>query len=224
MAIGSALLGLTILVIGDSHLATPGYLITTLQDDLMQQGAKVKSIGLCGIQPADWVISSPGNCGGAQRDGKSPVKALVGPAARTTAVAELIQRDKPDLVLVVMGDTMAGYKQPEFPATWAWQQVKRLTGAIAKTGVECAWIGPGWGQPGGKYGKNYDRVKQVGAFISENSAPCTYVDSLAMSQPGQWPTIDGQHFTGPGYTAWATGITAAVLKLPVVTKRKTEAK
>ena len=29
--------GMSILLIGDSHLAAPGYLITTLQDDLVKQ-------------------------------------------------------------------------------------------------------------------------------------------------------------------------------------------
>jgi len=33
------LAGLTVLVIGDSHLASDGYLISTLHDGLMQQGA-----------------------------------------------------------------------------------------------------------------------------------------------------------------------------------------
>jgi hypothetical protein len=215
MAIASTLLGLSILIIGDSHLATPGYLITTLQDDLIQQGAKVESIGICGIQPADWVTRAVGTCGGASREGKGQVKMLIGPAAHTTPVAELIQAKKPDLVVIVMGDTIAAYKQDEFPTTWAWQQVRRLTGAIAKTGTACAWVGPAWGTPGGKYGKNYERVKVVGKFLSDNTAPCTYVDSQAMSTPGQWPTIDGQHFTGVGYTAWGDAISKAFAKLPL---------
>ena len=37
------LAGLTILVIGDSHMVTSGYLITTLHDDLLAQGATVDS-------------------------------------------------------------------------------------------------------------------------------------------------------------------------------------
>lgn len=224
MPIGSTLFGLSILIIGDSHLATPGYLETTLQDKLIEQGAKVQSFGICGVQPADWVASTAGSCGGAQRDGKGPVKLLVGAAARTTPVSTLVGEVKPNLVLVVMGDTMAAYKQSEFPTTWAWQQVKRLTGALAKTGVSCAWVGPAWGQAGGKYGKNFDRAKQVGAFLSENSAPCTYIDSLAMSTPGQWATIDGQHFTGAGYAAWGNGIAQAVTTLPIVASLKAGAK
>lgn len=224
MPIGSMLLGLSILIIGDSHLATPGYLDTTLQDRLIEQGAKVQSIGICGIQPAAWVTTTAGSCGGAQRDGKSPTKLLVGAAAHTTPIDKLVADIKPDLVLVVMGDTMAGYKQAEFPATWAWQQTKRLTGALAKTGVSCAWVGPAWGQPGGKYGKNFERAKQVGGFLAENSAPCIYIDSLAMSTPGQWATIDGQHFTSAGYASWGTAIAQAVTALPIVATRKAAAK
>lgn len=215
MAITSTLLGLSILIIGDSHLATPGYLITTLQDELMRQGAKVESIGICGIQPADWVGAAVGNCGGARRDGKGPVKTLTGQAAHTVPVAELVQQEKPDLVLIVMGDTMAAYKQPEFPQTWAWQQVKRLTGAVAKTGTACAWVGPTWGTPGGKYGKNYERVQQVGQFLSENTVPCNYVDSLTMAKQGEWATIDGQHLTSSGYAAWGIGIAQALAKMPL---------
>ena len=221
MPVASVLLGLSILVIGDSHLSTPGYLITTLHDDLTKQGATVEVLGVCGIQPADWVSGATGNCGGAQRLNKGPVKMLTGAAAKTTPIAELVRARKPDLVLVVMGDTMAAYKQPEFPQTWAWQQVKRLTGAIAKTNTACAWVGPAWGQPDGKYGKTYERATQVGQFLSENTVPCTYIDSMAMSTPGQWGTIDGQHFTGAGYTAWGQGITQAVMKLPVATAKTT---
>lgn len=215
----STLLGLSILIIGDSHLATPGYLISTLQDNLISQGAKVQSFGICGIQPADWVSGAVGNCGGARREGKGAIKMLTGPAAKTEPIAQLVADVKPDLVVVVMGDTIAAYQQPEFPTTWAWQQVKRLTGAIGKTGASCAWVGPGWGEPGGKYGKNYERVQQVGVFLSQNTMPCTYIDSMTMSTPGQWATIDGQHFTAAGYTSWGSGISQKLAALPVVAAR-----
>lgn len=219
MPVASTILGLSILVIGDSHLATPGYLISTLQDDLIQRGAKVQSFGICGIQPADWVNGAVGNCGGARRDGKGNITMLTGPAARTQPIAQMVADLKPDLVVIVMGDTIAAYKQTEFPTTWAWQQVKRLTSAVAKTGVACAWVGPAWGQPGGKYGKNYERAEQVGLFLSQNTQPCTYIDSMAMSTRGQWATIDGQHFTSGGYASWGGAITQAVVALPVVASR-----
>ena len=54
----SALLaGLTILIIGDSHMvqvplaATTSTLLIALHDDLLQQGATVHSVGVCGSVP-----------------------------------------------------------------------------------------------------------------------------------------------------------------------------
>ena len=52
----SALLaGLAVLIIGDSHMVTRDYLITTLHDDLVAEGASVDSYGMCGANAGDWV-------------------------------------------------------------------------------------------------------------------------------------------------------------------------
>lgn len=205
--------GLSILVIGDSHLAQSNYLISSLHDDLLRQGATVHSIGVCGVLPYDWTVSKAGTCGGAERVGSRP--AVESSTGKTTAVAQLIRQERPDLVLVVLGDTMAAYKQPDFPMNWVWQQVGSLTGAIAATGTRCAWVGPAWGQEGGRYGKTYARVELVSRFLATNVEPCTYIDSLEMSRRGQWPTIDGQHFSSNGYRAWGDGIAKAVARLPL---------
>jgi len=206
----SILAGLTILIIGDSHLATPNYLIGSLHEQLLQQGAKtVHTIGVCGSTPGDWLTTTPGACGGAERVGKD--KAVVtGSAAATKPIAQLLAAEKPDLVVVVMGDTMAGYTKESFPKTWAWQQTTSLVKAISANGTKCAWVGPAWGSEGGKYGKTFARAELTSRFIAANAAPCKYIDSLSFSKPGQWPTVDGQHFTGPGYTQWATAITKSL--------------
>ena len=60
----SALLaGLTVLVIGDSHLSMPTYLIRSLHDGITQQGAQVHSLAACGIPAGDWVNLAPATCG-----------------------------------------------------------------------------------------------------------------------------------------------------------------
>ncbi len=51
-------------------------------------------------------------------------------------------------------------------------------------------------------------------FLAANVAPCTYIDSLTFSKPGQWITTDGQHFTVAGYQSWGNAIGDAVAKLP----------
>jgi hypothetical protein len=205
---------LSILIIGDSHLATPDYLITTLHDGLTKNGAEVHTIGVCGVTAESWTKTTSGNCGGAERVGKGPVKLKSGNAAKTTPITELIQKEHPSMVVVVLGDTMGAYKDDDFPKNWVWQQVTQLTGAISKTGTACAWVGPAWGTEGGKFGKTFARAKVLSSFLSKNVAPCTYVDSLTLSKPGQWGTIDGQHFTSSGYKAWGDGITQAIVQMP----------
>ena len=204
----SLLAGLSILVIGDSNMALPGSLITGLHDDLTRRGAQVHSIGICGANAGDWLKATPGGaCGAAERRGNEPVKKL--PVnSKTTPIKELIAKDKPDLVLIVIGDTMAGYDKPSFPKAWIWQQTTSLTKAIGATGTQCAWVGPNWGTEGGKYGKTYAKVKQMSAFLAANVAPCSYVDSLKFSKPGQWATTDGQHLNVQGYQKWGAAISA----------------
>ncbi|AZY49968.1 SGNH/GDSL hydrolase family protein [Bordetella avium] len=213
--LASLFTGLSILLVGDSHLAAPDYLITTLQDDLVKQGAQVQTIGVCGSNAGDWLKTTPGNCGGAVRTNAGPVQ-LKGKDAQTTPITELIAKQKPQLVVIVLGDTMAGYSNASFPKTWAWQQTTALTKAIAGTGTACVWVGPGWGTEGGKYNKNFARVKQMSAFLASNVAPCAYIDSTQFSKPGAWATTDGQHYTAAGYKAWGDAIAKQLTTLPVV--------
>lgn len=220
MAASSLLAGLTILMIGDSHLATPSYLIKDLHENLVQQGAQVHTLGVCGSNAGDWTTTSPGGkCGGAERRGNEKAVVL-GNKASTQPVGQLVAADKPDLIIVVMGDTMADYKKAAFPKTWAWQETKKLTKAIGDTKTRCVWVGPNWGSEGGKYGKTYARVEQASTFLSTNVAPCQYIDSLKFSKQGQWATIDGQHLTSQGYASWGKAITDELLASPIVKEAK----
>ncbi|OXR50705.1 MULTISPECIES: SGNH/GDSL hydrolase family protein [unclassified Pusillimonas] len=217
--ITSILAGLTILIIGDSHLTAPGYLITTLHDGLTKQGAIVHTIGVCGSNPGSWLQATPGDCGEGERKGDAQ-PTFKASGAQTRPIANLITQNKPDLVVVVMGDTMAGYDKSNFMKTWAWQNTTQLTKAISSSGTACVWIGPAWGTEGGKYQKSFARVKQVSGFLATNVKPCSYIDSLKFSKPGEWATVDGQHFTASGYQQWGKALTQAISTDPVVQKLK----
>ena len=204
----SLLAGLSILLLGESHLTINGSLIESLHDELNRQGAVVHSIGACGASAQDWLVKKNVDCG-ADRVGTG--KAVVrGRDATTTPITQLIATDKPDIVVLVIGDTMASYDKEAFPKTWAWQSVTSLTKAIAGTNTRCVWVGPPWGTPGGQYKKNDVRVQLMSRFLATNVAPCDYVDSLTFSKPGQWTTTDGQHFTVAGYKSWGAAIAKAV--------------
>ncbi|MBC8735443.1 SGNH/GDSL hydrolase family protein [Paraburkholderia sp. UCT31] len=215
--LASVLAGLSILIVGDSHLSEPGYLIDTLQDQLIAAGAQVHTYGVCGSIPGDWVKSVPGTCGGAERNGKAPL--VIDHNAKTQPVDQLIAANKAKLVIIVQGDTIGGYGKDDFPKAWAWQQVTALTQDLAANKTACVWVGPVWGTEGGKYQKSFARVKQLSSFLAANVAPCQYIDSLTFSRPGEWATVDGQHLTTTGYKYWGTDIMKALVKLPVVPQK-----
>lgn len=213
----SVVASLSILVLGESHMVHTNSLVDTLHDELLSQGATVHSIGACGASAQDWMVKKSVDCG-ADRVGKAkPV--IRGRDFTTTPIKQLIATDKPDLVVVVIGDTMASYDKEAFPKTWAWQTVTALTKEISATGTRCAWVGPPWGTPGGPYKKNDTRVQIMSNFLASNVAPCAYIDSLKFSKPGEWSTTDGQHFTVVGYKAWGKAIAKAISALPAAQGR-----
>jgi hypothetical protein len=105
--LSTLIVGASVLVIGDSHLSKPDYLIKSLHDELSRQGAVVHSLSACGASAADWLASTKMVCG-AERIGNGPVT-LVVQNASTRPVKPLIAADKAKLVVIVMGDTMANY-------------------------------------------------------------------------------------------------------------------
>lgn len=216
------LAGLTVLVIGDSHMATPGYLISSLHDDLMQQGAHVYSYGACGSTSGDWMKAIQPPCGSAFRLDTGPIRQRAGEAGFTKPLPELISLHHPDLIVVINGDTMAGYKSATLPRPWISKEVGTLTAGIKASGVRCVWVGPAWGNEGGKNNKNFPRVKEMSDFLADNVAPCTYIDSLKLSKPGEWSTQrnDGQHFTESGYQAWGNAIANQIVTSDILQKIK----
>ena len=209
--INLALAGLVVLIIGDSHMASRGYLITTLHDDLEAQGATVHSYGLCGANAADWVYPSTELCGRAERHGKDGPRIESG-AAPAWSINDLVALHHPNLIIVELGDTMAGYGQSALPQAWIWSQIKPLTERIKAYNIACIWVGPPWGSEGTRYHKSFARVKEMAEFLSRTVAPCTFVDSTEFSRPGEWPTIDGQHLTASGYRDWGKDIADAVVR------------
>ena len=193
-----ALTGITILMIGASHMASPGYLISTLGDRLAAEGAVVQTYGACGAPPEAWITPAVTDCGTAHGSGAGPVVLDRKRTARSWSVDELIAIIHPNLVLVGIGDSLASYPQPQFPREWVVGEVRTLAARIAHDGVACLWLGPGWGNERGPYFKTFARVKLLSDLLATSVAPCGYIDSLALSKRDEWPTFDGQHYTAAG--------------------------
>lgn len=204
------LAGQSILILGESHMSIANYLVSDLPDDLVEQGAKVYSYGACGASAGDWLKVKSVPCAATRVD-TGTIRERPADIASTQPIDKLIQKHHPNLILLVMGDTMASYDDKEIPKSWVWQSVSSLTADIKAQGIRCIWVGPAWGDNGGKYKKNNARVKEFSDYLSTIVAPCTYIDSLTFSKIGEWKTFDGEHFDKWGYEHWAKAITDSLI-------------
>jgi hypothetical protein len=205
-----ALAGLVVLVIGDSHMAGPNYLISSLHDSLLAEGASVHSYGMCGASADAWLQKTTVSCGRAERHDKAGPIADTGKQDYTWTINELIAKHHPNLVIVEAADAMGGYGSPQLPKAWIYEQTHALAGRINASGAGCIWVGPVYGEVNSPYHKANDRVQELSQFLSQSVSPCRYVDSTRFAQPGQWPTTDGQHLTTTGYKSWGQDIANAV--------------
>ena len=205
------LAGIGFLMIGASQFAHEGYLISTLHDDLLNQGATMASYGACATEPHAW-LRAPTQvyCGTAVRIGRHAVEEDVFDTSKTWRVADLIARHHPQIVIVGIADTLAGYRMDKLPVQLVKTEVQALVQKLMAEHVRCIWLGTTWGTEGGPLGKNYKRVKELNDLLKDITAHCEFIDSLALEKPGEWPTIDGQHHTSRGYELWGRALTVAI--------------
>jgi hypothetical protein len=210
------LMGVGFLVIGASQFAHNGYLISTLQDRLLEQGASVVTYGACATTPGSWVVPETVKCGTAVRVDGGPVKEDHSKTAISWRVTALIDQYHPQVVVIGIADTIAGYAAAEVPTAWVKDQVRSLVDTITAKGVKCVWLGTSWGQEGGPMGKTFAKVKAASDLLATLVSPCEYVDSLELESPGEWPTIDGQHHTTTGYRLWGDAASNAIMATDIV--------
>jgi hypothetical protein len=212
----AALAGLVILIIGDSHIASKDFLLSSLHEGLLSQGAIVHSYGVCGSQPYDWVAQTELPCGRAERHNADEPVIDKSPKVKTWSLEQLIAQHRPDLLIVELGDNMAGYGVlPDLPKEWISVQTAQMLKPIAARHVPCIWVGPPWGTEGGPSNKTFARVQDLSDYLANIVYPCRYVDSLRFSQPGQWATYDGEHLTPDSYKLWGNDIANAAVRLSV---------
>jgi len=208
-----ALAGLTILVLGDSHMAGRDYLLSGLHEALQAQGASVDTYGMCGASADAWLERTTVSCGRGERHGAAAPITETGKQEYTWQINDLLAKHHPKLVIVEAADAIGGYTSPELPKAWIYDQVHALATRIAASGAACVWVGPVYGNVNSSYHKSDERVRELSQFLSQSVAPCRYVDSLHFEPTPPWPTTDGQHLTAAGYRSWGADITNAVVQL-----------
>jgi lysophospholipase L1-like esterase len=207
------LAGLTILVLGDSHMAGHDYLLSGLHDALEAQGAAVDTYGMCGASADSWLERTTVSCGRGERHGIGTPLTETGKQEYTWQINDLLAKHHPRLVIVEAGDAIGGYTSPELPKAWIYGQAHALAARIAASGASCVWVGPVYGNVNSPYHKSDDRVRELSQFLSQSVAPCRYVDSLHFEPTPPWPTTDGQHLTVAGYKAWGQEITNSIVQM-----------
>jgi hypothetical protein len=204
----AALAGLAILVIGDSQMMG---MLPTLHNQLEDAGATAYSYAVCGSTAQDWIVPTTASCGMLHRDDKAPAVLDMKPGP-TWTVTNLIAQHHPNLIVVELGDTMAGY-DGKMELGWVHEQISGLTAKIAASHVPCVWVGPTWGSDTGPYHKSTATVQAMAQLLSKSVAPCQYIDSTAFSRPGEWQTRDGAHLEPDAYRKWAVAITGSLERL-----------
>lgn len=204
-----ALAGLAILVIGDSHMV---YMGSPLHEALEQQGATVNTYGMCGAMATDWLTMSTTQCS-AERHANGPA-ILKTNTTKGWLLSDLIAKNNPNLIVVELGDNMAGYGTlPQLPRNLIADQVRQFLAPIKAKNLPCIWIGPPWGAESTLYHKTDTRLEELSQYLSQTVAPCTYIDTTAFARPGQWGTLDGEHLTQSAYHQWSEDITGAIVRL-----------
>lgn len=207
----SPLTGLTLLVLGENHMSFKDGLITTLPDQLKQQGALVFSYGACGALPDDWLKIKYAPCGAFRMDG-GPVRERPEIGATTQTIRDLIGKHSPDLIVLVMGENLIGKPEQEIPKAQINRSISALNNEIKGHGISCVWVGPARDERSDSNArkKQNARLTEFSDFLSTSVTPCTYIDSLHLSKSGEWQTSDGYFFDRTGYESWAKGITEAI--------------
>lgn len=215
-----ALAGLIVLIVGDSHLASKDFLLASLHADLVEQGAIVHSFGVCGSSPHDWIAQTVMPCGRGERHNLEEAAIDKSPKVKTWSLPELLRRYHPDLLIVELGDNLGGYGiLPALPREWIGPQVREMLAPVTARRLPCIWVGPPWGSEGGTSNKTFARVKELSDELARDVAPCRYINSLKFSQPGQWPTYDGEHLLPDSYRIWGADIANEVVKLVPALRR-----
>ena len=176
-----ALAGLVILALGDSHMA---YMINPFHEALQEQGAIVHSYGMCGAMGTDWLSKATTQCDAERHDkGAAVIKYNTQP---TWLLTDLLEKNRPNLVVIELGDNMAGYGTlPTLPRDFIAQQVSEVLAPIKARKLPCIWIGPPWGGDTTAYHKANDRVRELSQFLAQTVA-CSYIDTTTLAQPGEW--------------------------------------
>ena len=172
-----------ILYIGDSH--TAGRFGSRLDQELRKlAGGSELSYGSCGSSPSSWYNGWITKCGWVERKLDGKVRSLK--SGPTPKIEELIQENRPRMIVIALGANLMGAGLETIRTTTA-----RMVNSVKASGAKCLWVGP----PNGR-NKTEPKFSQLYAAIEEAvRGTCELVDSRLLTY---YPETggDGIHFDG----------------------------
>lgn len=213
------------LVIGDSHVA--GAFGENLHKELLQQTkSSVRTIGLAGASATSFISVNPKqrtlSFGYADRKNENEIIKKGGEAATAPELKSLILENKPQRIIIELGDNFADYKNPNKNSdTLAEQQVKAILNVLKneKSDAACYWITPTWTDKpkSSPYQKSNQRLSELIQIIKKTAEPrCKVIDSmqdLGLTQSNIQTTNDGLHFNSANGQKWAKAAAAKIKEL-----------
>lgn len=187
--------GNRVLVIGDSH--TAGLYGDELDRQLRARGAQVHTVGSSGASASNYITGRGTTVGYADHgmDGHTQKTAR----HATPRLEELINQDKPDVIVVNLGANFRGAGQAGIES-----QVKSLGEVAKRHGIPIKWVGP----PKPAH-PNMDAVQRFDQQMAAAVAPYgEYISSVPYTP--EYAGADGLHYSGTRgkqlAQQWAQGI------------------
>lgn len=207
--------GADTLIVGDSHVA--GAFGESLHKEMIQQTkSSVRTIGLAGASASTFVSANPKqrtlSFGYADRKNENEIIKKPGEAVTAPELKNLLTENKPQRIIIELGDIFADYKNPgKNSDVLAVQQVKAILNVLQneKSEAKCYWITPTWTDKPktSPYQKSNQRLAEIIQIIKKTAEPrCKVIDStndLGLTQNNIQTTNDGLHFNTANGQKWA---------------------
>ena len=187
-------------MIGDSH--TVGTYGNEMDRLLRSSGATVSSYGSSGSSPSWWMRGTTTSSGfvGRHADGTVERPADWRTPHETPRLRELIERERPDTLVVSLGGNMRGMSEDQIR-----RQVRELGEVARENGVRLVWAGPPSRRADA--GDRQD-IERFDAIMRDAVAP--YGNYVASSRYTEYSGSDGVHYSGARGTAIARQWAGAV--------------
>lgn len=227
-----------VLQIGDSH--TVGPFGKKLYQELTDAGFQARSIGLAGSSGKHWSSDKESERKlsygfvdrGYNGKGSAPVMGSKGVSKLST----YIQNDKPDIVIIELGDNFASYSKTyndlnnKSANAAAINEINLILNQLEKAqfNKSCYWVGPLWTNKDkiNTYKKTNARAQVVAELIKNTiSKKCHFINSQNLLTTKESETVsDGLHFKENSGALWGRKAADAIIQDIYSKKKNTQTK